>query len=75
MANYFIYGKEKIAIFYHLGQHHPRWKLMYQDQIEKIIITGLYDVAEFIHIGIAGKENLKEILPKYLHSCRYAHNS
>ena len=72
MANYFIYGKEKIAIVYHLGQHHPRWKLMYQDQIEKIIITGLYDVAEFIHIGIAGKENLKEILPKF--RCKYNEN-
>ena len=58
-------AKEKISIFYHLSQSNPRWKLMYLDQIEKIFISGLYDVAEFIHIGITGKENIKEILPKF----------
>lgn len=43
----------KIAIFYHVFQH-AGWKQLYHDQIYRLQKSGLYDAADYIHIGVNG---------------------
>lgn len=54
---------DKIAIFYHLYQA-KHWERLYQEQINSLIISGLYDKCDFIHIGINGDQELPFVLDK-----------
>ena len=53
----------KIGIFYHLYQAN-NWKEVYQEQINSLIVSGLYDQCDIIHIGINGNEELPFVLDK-----------
>ena len=44
-------NSNKIAIFYHLYQSND-WKKLYHEQMNSLIISGLYDKCDMIHIGI-----------------------
>jgi glycosyltransferase involved in cell wall biosynthesis len=59
----------KIAIFYHLAQLND-WEMLYQEQMQALIVSGLYDQCEFIHVGINGTEPL----PLSLSKVRYKYN-
>ena len=50
--------KSKIAIFYHLHQGVGDWKKLFEEQIFALQHSGLYDKADYIHIGINGYEPL-----------------
>jgi len=55
----------KIAIFYHLYQTDDyEWRKLYHDQINSLIVSGLYDKCDFIHIGINGDKELPFVLDK-----------
>ncbi len=54
---------DKIAIFYHLYQANE-WQKLYQEQINSLIVSGLYDECEFIHIGINGDQELPFVMEK-----------
>jgi predicted O-methyltransferase YrrM len=56
---------DKIAIFYHVGQFGD-WKRVFHEQINNLIITGLYHKVDFIHIGINGEEELPLWFPKFI---------
>jgi hypothetical protein len=56
-------SKSNIAIFYHLYQIND-WKKLYQEQINSLIISGLYEKCDFIHIGINGDQELPFVLNK-----------
>lgn len=49
----------KIAIFYHIGQIN-HWLDIYYEQIDQIVKSGLYDVAEAVYCGISGNEELPD---------------
>lgn len=51
--NHLLESKHKIGIFYHLYQHGP-WEEIYNDQMNELKQSGLYDAAEFIDLGING---------------------
>jgi len=53
----------KIAVFYHVYQAND-WKKLYQEQINSLIVSGIYDECDFIHIGINGDQELPFILDK-----------
>lgn len=53
----------KIVIFYHLAQMND-WKNIYQEQMQSLVTSGLYDACDFIHIGINGNEPLPFTLDK-----------
>lgn len=53
----------KIVIFYHLLQV-PGWEFLYQQQIWRLCSSGLMAQAEFIYIGINGKEPLFYMPPR-----------
>jgi hypothetical protein len=55
--------KNKIAIFYHVYQANE-WKKLYQEQINSLIVSGIYDECDFIHIGINGDQELPFVLDK-----------
>lgn len=55
----------KIAIFYHIGQLN-HWREVYNDQINLLHQSGLYEVADFIYCGINGDEKLPEPVPSKL---------
>jgi cephalosporin hydroxylase len=55
--------KEKLAIFYHLYQIND-WIKLYQEQINSLVVSGLYDKCEFVHIGINGDKELPFVLDK-----------
>jgi predicted O-methyltransferase YrrM len=54
----------KIAIFYHVGQL-GNWKRLFQEQINSLVVSGLYHICDFIHIGVNGDEILPVLLPKF----------
>ena len=50
----------KIAIFYHLYPNNlplHKWGICFDEQISKICSSGLYDVCDFIHIGVNAKSD------------------
>ena len=53
----------KIAVFYHVYQANE-WKKLYQEQINSLIVSGLYDQCDLIHIGINGDQDLPFVLDK-----------
>jgi tetratricopeptide (TPR) repeat protein/predicted O-methyltransferase YrrM len=55
--------KDNIAIFYHLYQIND-WTKLYQEQINSLIVSGLYEKCDFIHIGINGDQELPFVLDK-----------
>lgn len=59
-----IKPENKIAIFYHVGQLGHRWKMLYQEQIQSLFTSGLYDACDFIHVGINGNEKLPFVTDK-----------
>lgn len=54
----------RIAVFYHVWQY-GNWKRLFHEQINSLMISGLYHAADFIHIGINGDEKLPLSLPKF----------
>ena len=48
----------KIAIFYHVGQF-GNWERLFQEQINSLVVSGLYHICDFIHIGVNGDETYK----------------
>ena len=54
---------DKIAVFYHFYQQNS-WKDLYNEQINSLINSGIYDKCDFIHIGINGDQELPFILDK-----------
>lgn len=54
----------QISIFYHVYQS-ENWKRLFQEQINSLVISGLYHACDFIHIGINGEEILPIHLPKF----------
>lgn len=61
--NYQEKKTNKIAIFYHVYQAND-WKKLYQEQINSLIVSGLYDQCDLIHIGINGDQELPFVLDK-----------
>jgi tetratricopeptide (TPR) repeat protein len=60
-----ITPKNKIAIFYHLFQTDDyEWEKLYHQQINSLIVSGLYDKCDFIHVGINGDKELPFVLDK-----------
>jgi hypothetical protein len=55
--------KSKIAIFYHVYQVH-NWPKVFEEQIGNLQYSGLYDEADYIHIGINGINALPFTLNK-----------
>jgi len=55
----------KIAIFYHVYQYEG-WERLFYDQINSLIISGLYEACDFIHIGVNGDQELPINLPKFV---------
>ena len=54
----------KIAVFYHLGQF-GQWERLFQEQMNSLVISGLYHTSSFVHIGVNGREPLPMILDKF----------
>lgn len=54
----------KIAVFYHVGQF-GNWERLFQEQINSLVISGLYHICDFIHIGVNGDKILPVLLPKF----------
>ncbi len=54
----------KIAIFYHVGQFGD-WKRLFHEQINALVVSGLYHICDFIHIGVNGDEELPLSFPKF----------
>jgi tetratricopeptide (TPR) repeat protein len=54
----------KIAIFYHVGQF-GNWERLFQEQVNSLVVSGLYHICDFIHIGVNGDEILPVLLPKF----------
>ena len=48
---------KKIAIFYHVYQYGD-WENIFKDQIDKLKKSLLFDIADFIYIGVSGEEIL-----------------
>jgi hypothetical protein len=57
-------NNEKIIIFYHVYQY-KGWERLFYDQINSLVISGLYHACDLIHIGINGDEELPFNLPKF----------
>lgn len=55
----------KIAIFYHIGQFN-NWRSVYNEQVRKLFLSGLYDAASFIHCGINGDQPLPNQPDKFI---------
>jgi glycosyltransferase involved in cell wall biosynthesis len=53
----------KIAIFYHLYQI-GNWKQVFEHQITRLQRSGLYDAADYIHIGVNGSYRMPFNLDK-----------
>lgn len=56
--------QEKIAIFYHVYQCKD-WENLFYNQINSLIISGLYHACDLIYIGINGDKELPINLPKF----------
>lgn len=56
-TNNFKKSRSKIAIFFHIDQS-TDWSLIFENQIWKTQIAGIYDIADYIHIGISGDTKL-----------------
>jgi len=54
----------KIAVFYHLGQF-GQWERLFQEQMNSLVVSGLYQATSFIHIGINGKDPIPLQLDKF----------
>lgn len=63
----------KIAIFHTVGQTKD-WVKLYQNQIHSIIISGLYDECDLIHIGINGIDGNQD-LPFILDKMKVRYNT
>lgn len=59
----------RIAIFYHVGQFN-HWREVYEEQMEALHRSGLYEACDFITCGINGSEPLPGVLPSKV-SCHY----
>jgi len=57
-------AKNKIAVFYHLGQF-GQWERLFQEQMNSLVISGLYHAASFVHIGVNGNDKLPMNLEKF----------
>jgi glycosyltransferase involved in cell wall biosynthesis len=53
----------KIAIFYHLYQYGD-WEKIFEEQIIRLQKSGLYDAADYIHIGVNGSYRMPFDLTK-----------
>lgn len=54
-----------IGVFYHVGQTEGSdWQRLYQEQMHTIVSCGLYQKANFIHIGVNGEKELPFVLDK-----------
>jgi glycosyltransferase involved in cell wall biosynthesis len=53
----------KIAIFYHVYQYGD-WKQLFANQITRLQKSGLYDAADYIHIGVNGSYRMPFNLDK-----------
>lgn len=60
-----VESQDKIAIFYHLYQVND-WKKLYQEQINSLIVSGLYEKCDFIQIGVNGDQELPFVLDKII---------
>jgi hypothetical protein len=56
-------AKKKIAIFYHVLQT-GNWVSIFEEQLVKLQQSGLYDAADYIHIGVNGNEHIPWLMPK-----------
>lgn len=56
-------AKTKIAIFYHVLQTGD-WKNILEEQVVKMQQSGLYDAADYIHIGLNGHEDIPWAMPR-----------
>ncbi|NDB29339.1 glycosyltransferase, partial [archaeon] len=56
--------ENKIAVFYHLGQF-GQWERLFQEQMNSLVVSGLYQVASFIHIGVNGNDPIPMELEKF----------
>lgn len=57
-------SKNNIGVFYHLGQF-GQWERLFQEQMNSLVVSGLYHAASFIHIGVNGKQELPMYLDKF----------
>lgn len=57
--------QNKIAVFYHVGQF-GQWERLYQEQINSLCVSGLYDACDFVYVGINGTQKLPSVLPKII---------
>jgi len=57
--------KSKVGVFYHVGQF-GNWQNLFHEQINSLVVSGLYQEADFIHIGINGEEELPFTFPKFV---------
>ena len=54
-----------IAIFYHLYQvNNDYWRTIYDEQMNKLCFSELYNATDFIYIGINGDKKLDYCLPR-----------
>lgn len=60
---------DKIAIFYHIGQLN-HWRDVYQEQLRKLFLSGLYDASQFIFCCINGNDPLPLPTPDKIISVR-----
>jgi len=54
----------KIAIFYHVYQYGDYWKELFVKQMTRLQQSGLYDAADYIHIGVNGSYRIPSNLLK-----------
>lgn len=55
---------DKIAIFYHVSQNNDFWKDKFLQHVVKLQQIGLYDAADYIHIGVNGSYRMPFNLDK-----------
>jgi len=65
---------DKIAIFYHVGQIN-HWREVYQEQLRKLFLSGLYDASHFIMCGINGNDPLPQWTPDKIIGKRNNHHT
>ena len=54
---------DKIAVFYHLYQAN-NWQKLFEEQMNSLVSSGIYEKCDFIHIGINGDQELPFVLDK-----------
>lgn len=58
-----VYMSHK-AVFLHVYQHGDEWAKLYEEQIVKLQLSGLYDAADYIFVGVNGNQELPFNLTK-----------